>query len=136
MSPAASARPDALCFDVFGTLVDPFGIQRRLEEHVGPAASRVTEIWRQKQLEYTFRLTAMEWYRDFGWVTRRSLLYALQATGQDLRPAGALGAHTSADERGYSASGSVITFTTAGTPDSSARSKAGPTWSGSSTSSP
>ena len=86
MSEAVAGRAEVLCFDVFGTLVDPLGIQRRLEEYVGASASRLTETWRQKQLEYTFRLTAMEWHRDFEWVTRRSLLYALQATGHELRP--------------------------------------------------
>ncbi len=38
-------------------------------------------VGRQKQLEYTFRLTAMECYEDFEWVTRNSLDYALAAAG-------------------------------------------------------
>ena len=86
MSAAGPGQSQVLCFDVFGTLVDPFGIQRRLESLVGGSAARVTETWRQKQLEYTFRLTAMGWHRDFEWVTRRSLLYALRVTGQELAP--------------------------------------------------
>jgi hypothetical protein len=49
-------------------------------------APNVAEVWRQKQLEYTFRLTAMERYEDFAQVTRKALDYALAATGQELAP--------------------------------------------------
>jgi 2-haloacid dehalogenase len=76
-----------LCFDVYGTLVDPLRVSRRLEEHIGQSAHLVAELWRQKQLEYTFRLTAMGWYRDFDWVTRRALVFALRSAGQQLSAA-------------------------------------------------
>jgi 2-haloacid dehalogenase len=75
------ATPEALAFDVYGTLVDPIGIAAELERHAGDAARRVAEVWRQKQLEYTFRLTAMEAYEDFEWVTRRALHQALAVAG-------------------------------------------------------
>jgi 2-haloacid dehalogenase len=78
------ATPEALAFDVYGTLVDPIGITVELERHAGDAARRVAEVWRQKQLEYTFRLTAMEAYEDFEWVTRRALHHALAAAGLQL----------------------------------------------------
>jgi len=41
-------------------------------------------VWRLKQLEYTFRLTAMQRYEDFEQVTRKALDYALAAVGHDL----------------------------------------------------
>jgi 2-haloacid dehalogenase len=41
-------------------------------------------VWRQKQLEYTFRLTAMQQYEDFEQVTDRALEYALAVVGGDL----------------------------------------------------
>jgi 2-haloacid dehalogenase len=44
-------------------------------------------LWRVKQLEYTFRLTAMGQYEDLGWVTERALGFALAALGARL-PAG------------------------------------------------
>jgi 2-haloacid dehalogenase len=47
-------------------------------------ALRVAEVWRQKQLEYTFRLTAMERYEDFAQVTRKALVYGLASIGQEL----------------------------------------------------
>src|SRR5216684_1508489 len=78
------ASPEALVFDVYGTLVDPIGITVELERHAGDVARRVAEVWRQKQLEYTFRLTAMEAYEDFEWVTRRALHHALAAAGLQL----------------------------------------------------
>jgi 2-haloacid dehalogenase len=77
-------KPAALCFDLYGTLVDVNGLRRPLEGHTGRDAARVNELWRQKQLEYTWRLTAMEGYRDFDWVTRRALWFALTATGHEV----------------------------------------------------
>jgi 2-haloacid dehalogenase len=75
-----------LCFDVYGTLVNPIRLPGRLRQQVGESADQVSAIWRQKQLEYTFRLTAMEWYRDFEWVTRRALMFAVRSVGGDLSP--------------------------------------------------
>lgn len=78
------ATPEALAFDLYGTLVDPLRIWRQLERDLGESAVRAAEVWRMKQLEYTFRLTAMEQYQDFEQVTRLSLDYALAAVGHDL----------------------------------------------------
>jgi 2-haloacid dehalogenase len=77
--------PEALAFDMYGTLVDPIRVWKQLERYVPEEdAMRVSEIWRQKQLELAFRLTAMERYEDFEWITRKALDYALAATGQEL----------------------------------------------------
>ena len=78
------AQPEALAFDMYGTLVDPIAISERLEGYFAQQAQRVALVWRQKQLEHTFRLTAMECYEDFEWVTRKSLDYALAAAGRAL----------------------------------------------------
>jgi hypothetical protein len=78
------SAPEALAFDVYGTLVDPIRIWQRLERYLPDEAWRVAEMWRQKQLEYTFRLTAMERYEDFEWVTRKALDHALAAAGRVL----------------------------------------------------
>ena len=76
--------PEALAFDMYGTLVDPIRIGERLGRYLPDGAPRVTQAWRQKQLEYTFRLTAMGRYEDFERVTRKALDYALAATGEEL----------------------------------------------------
>jgi 2-haloacid dehalogenase len=78
------AKAEALAFDMYGTLVDPIHIWKQLEHYIPDGAQRVAEIWRQKQLEFTFRLTAMEWYEDFETVTRKALDYALASTGYAL----------------------------------------------------
>ena len=78
------SAPEALAFDMYGTLVDPLGISEQLERYLSEQASLVAEVWRQKQLEYTFRLTAMGRYEDFERVTRRALDYALAAAGREL----------------------------------------------------
>lgn len=75
---------EALAFDMYGTLVDPIRIWKQLEQHFPGEAQRIAETWRQKQLEYTFRLTAMERYEDFENVTRKALDYALALSGRGL----------------------------------------------------
>ena len=79
-----SSDREAFAFDMYGTLVDPIRIWTRLEQYVPDEAVRIAEAWRQKQLEYTFRLTAMEQYEDFEHVTRKALDYALAAAGHEL----------------------------------------------------
>src|SRR6266571_7265114 len=75
---------EALAFDMYGTVVDPIRIWKQLEYYIPDDAQRIAEIWRQKQLEFTFRLTAMERYEDFEQVTRKALDYALAATRHSL----------------------------------------------------
>jgi 2-haloacid dehalogenase len=78
-------QSEALAFDMYATLVDPIRIWKRLEEYVpDDDALEIAATWRQKQLEYTFRLTAMEKYEDFEHVTRKALDYALAAASRDL----------------------------------------------------
>src|SRR5438094_280655 len=75
---------EALAFDVYGTLVDPIRIWQQLGQYIPDAALLVAQIWRQKQLEFSFRLTIMEQYEDFEQVTRMALDYALEAAGLHL----------------------------------------------------
>lgn len=76
---------EALAFDMYGTLVDPIRIWKRLEEDVPDEdALEIAEIWRRKQLEYSFRVTAMGKYEDFQQLTRKSLDYALATAGREL----------------------------------------------------
>jgi 2-haloacid dehalogenase len=78
---------EALAFDMYGTLVDPIGIWKQLERYLPEEeAQRVSEVWRQKQLEFTFRLSVMERYEDFEQVTRKALAYALAWAGRELGP--------------------------------------------------
>ena len=85
-APSAGSTVAVLAFDVYGTLVDPIRVWTRVHEYAPDQALRIAELWRQKQLEYSFRLTAMEQYEDFEWVTARALAYALAVSGATLSP--------------------------------------------------
>lgn len=78
--------PRALALDMYGTLVDPIRVWRHLESLVGEHAQPVAALWRQKQLEYSFRLAAMERYEDFETLTGKALDYALAAHGCQVAP--------------------------------------------------
>jgi 2-haloacid dehalogenase len=47
--------PEALGFDIYGTLVDPLEMNEHLGEVVGEGAERFSALWREKQIEYTWR---------------------------------------------------------------------------------
>ena len=57
-------------FDVYGTLVDPLGMDAPLREHVGELAERFAATWRERQIDWTFRRALMGRYVDFDAVTR------------------------------------------------------------------
>ena len=62
-------------FDAYGTLFDVHAAIRRYS--TGPDADRMSEIWRAKQLEYTWTLTLAGRYADFWTLTDRALDFAL-----------------------------------------------------------
>ncbi len=78
---------EALLFDVYSTLVDTLGISQQIEQMLPQEGQRVAALWRQAQLEFSFRVTLMERYEDFAQLTRKALGYALAATGNRLTPA-------------------------------------------------
>ena len=71
-------HPDAraVVFDAYGTLFDVHSAVARHAATVGPEAARLSEIWRAKQLEYTWVLSLAERYEPFWVVTERALDYA------------------------------------------------------------
>ena len=74
-----------LAFDLYGTLVNPLALASELVEVLGDAGGReAASLWRSKQLEYSFRLTAMGRYEDFRWVTARALDFTLASLGARL----------------------------------------------------
>lgn len=54
-----------IAFDVYGTLIDTQGISTALEKHIGNKAAGFARLWREKQLEYSFRRGLMQHYEDF-----------------------------------------------------------------------
>lgn len=68
---------DAYVFDAYGTLFDVHAAVRKHAEIVGQGHARVSEIWRNKQLEYTWTRTLIGEYQDFWLLTEQALDYAL-----------------------------------------------------------
>jgi len=66
-----------LAFDVYGTLVDPMGMSELLKQDAGDRAEAVAALWREKQLEFSFRKGLMRAYEDFGVCTRQALRFAM-----------------------------------------------------------
>ena len=66
-----------LAFDVYGTLVDPMGMSELLKQDAGDRAESVAGLWREKQLEFSFRKGLMRVYEDFGVCTRQALRFAM-----------------------------------------------------------
>jgi 2-haloacid dehalogenase len=65
-------------FDAYGTLLDVHAAIARYRSEAGPEADRLSEIWRAKQLEYSWTLTLAGRYADFWTLTQRALDYALE----------------------------------------------------------
>src|SRR5690242_11091901 len=63
-------------FDAYGTLFDVHAAIARHRDAAGPEADRFSEIWRTKQLEYAWMLSAAGHYADFWTLTERALDYA------------------------------------------------------------
>jgi 2-haloacid dehalogenase len=82
---------EAYVFDAYGTLFDVHAAVRRHAEAIGAQRSeRLSEIWRQKQLEFTWIRALAGRYRDFADLTEEALDWALARTAPDqagLKPA-------------------------------------------------
>jgi len=66
----------AYVFDAYGTLFDVHAAVRKHAAAIGPDGQLLSEIWRAKQLEYSWVLTLMGTYTDFWQLTEQALDYA------------------------------------------------------------
>jgi len=73
-----------LAFDVYGTLIDTHGVTEILEKKVGSKAGEFSHVWREKQLEYSFRRGLMQNYENFAVCTSQALDYASAYFGTPL----------------------------------------------------
>ena len=73
----------ACVFDAYGTLFDVHSAVARLRARVGGQADALSQLWRTKQLEYTWLRALMGRHVDFWQVTGDALDYALARTGTD-----------------------------------------------------
>jgi 2-haloacid dehalogenase len=66
-----------LAFDVYGTLINTHGVISALEKLVGNKAGDFSRMWREKQLEYSFRRGLMQNYENFSVCIRNALDYTI-----------------------------------------------------------
>lgn len=71
----------AVVFDAYGTLYDVQSVAEITEEMFPGYGEIITQIWRIKQLEYSWLRSLMRRYQDFTAVTRESLAYTLRSLG-------------------------------------------------------
>jgi 2-haloacid dehalogenase len=71
----------AVVFDAYGTLFDIQSVAAVTEEAFPGYGEIITQIWRIKQLEYTWLRSLMRRYEDFSVITRDSLAYTIRMLG-------------------------------------------------------
>ena len=74
----------AYVFDAYGTLFDVQSVSAVTDAAFPGHGEIITQVWRMKQLEYSWLCSLMGDYQDFWSVTRRALTYTLGILG--LRP--------------------------------------------------
>lgn len=75
----------ALVFDAYGTLFDVHSVQARCEAFWPGQGARLSQLWRSKQLEYTWLRSQMGRYVPFSRVTEEALLYACEFLALDIQ---------------------------------------------------
>jgi 2-haloacid dehalogenase len=78
--PNEHPRP-VLAFDVYGTLIDPFRMEEHLRAAFGEKAKEASELWRGKQIEYSFRRALMKKYLPFDECTAQALRFVSAQLG-------------------------------------------------------
>ncbi|MBX9701093.1 MAG: haloacid dehalogenase type II, partial [Acetobacteraceae bacterium] len=73
--------PRVAVFDAYGTLLDVHAAVARHAARIGPAAPALSALWRAKQLEYSWILSAAGAYEPFWALTDRALGHAMAVHG-------------------------------------------------------
>ena len=76
----------AWVFDAYGTLFDVHSVSAAAEAMFPGNGTGLSQLWRLKQLEYTWLRSLMGLYADFSEVTRSALGYACEALNLALTP--------------------------------------------------
>ncbi len=78
----------ACVFDAYGTIFDVATPVSRNAAQLGDKGAKLVDLWRRKQLEYTWLRSMMNRHADFWKITEESLDFALEAldvSGEGLR---------------------------------------------------
>lgn len=73
-------------FDVYGTLFNIQSVDTVCEEHFPGQGESIGQLWRQKQIQYSFLRQAMGKYVPFSSVTKDALRFSLSAHHVDWTP--------------------------------------------------
>ncbi len=76
----------AIVFDAYGTLFDVHSVVRRGDELFPGKGVALSQLWRSKQLEYTWLRSLMGRYEDFEAITASALRFSCAALGLDWTP--------------------------------------------------
>src|SRR6266568_9265554 len=82
-TPAALSGIKACVFDAYGTLFDFASAAKRCRDVLGDDVDRLTALWRDKQLQYTWLRALQSRHADFWQVTGEALDFALETLGID-----------------------------------------------------
>lgn len=74
----------ALAFDAYGTIFDVHSVIARCEEFFPGRGNALSQLWRTKQLEYTWLRSLMGAYEDFWQITEAGLTFACESLGLQL----------------------------------------------------
>lgn len=77
---------EAVVFDAYGTLFDVQSVAAATEAAFPGHGTVITQLWRLKQLEYTWLRSLMGQYADFWTVTQDSLAYTVETLGLSATP--------------------------------------------------
>ena len=94
------AKLDALVFDAYGTLYDVHSVTALAEGFFPERGAALSQLWRTKQLEYTWLRSLMGNYENFDVVTEAGLRYAcamLKLNPSDTQVAALLGQYVRLD---------------------------------------
>ncbi|GAC1624975.1 MAG: haloacid dehalogenase type II [Nevskia sp.] len=75
---------DAIVFDLYGTLFDVHSLAARCEAAFPGQGAALSQLWRRKQLEYTWLRSLLDRYADFEQVTEEALRNACGGLGLPL----------------------------------------------------
>ena len=79
--PATKRAAKAAVFDAYGTLLDVHAAVSRHAAKLGDKAGPLSALWRSKQLEASWILSAAGAYEDFWGITERALGHAMRLHG-------------------------------------------------------
>jgi 2-haloacid dehalogenase len=85
--PGTLMKTLALVFDAYGTLYDVHSVATLCDQFWPGKGATVSQLWRTKQLEYTWQRSLIQRYLAFSDITEAALRYACTALGISLSEA-------------------------------------------------